>query len=74
MIYNFILVILLGFVLRFLGTVGVRRAIMKAPVDEDLRKLATFHIACGFYIVGTIFKYAGATLLFAYTIKELFLT
>jgi len=74
MTYNFLLAIVLGFVLRFLGTVGVRRAIMKAPLDEDLNKMISFHVSCISYMIGTVLKYAGATLLFAYTIKEYCLT
>lgn len=74
MYINFILAILVGYMLRWVGAVGVRRSIMKSPVDEDLKKLKTFHISCITYMIGTTLKYGGATLLFAYTIKELFLT
>lgn len=74
MLYKFIVAILLGYVLRYLGTALVRRCILKASDDSDLNGMVTFHIACISYVLGSMFKYGGLTLLFAYTIKDLFLT
>lgn len=73
MINKILLAILLGFMLRFFATVGVRFYIKKYITDSEMKKKVGFHISIVSYMIGTVLKYVGSTLLIAYLFKEFFL-
>jgi hypothetical protein len=67
---KFLLAILLGFVLRFIASLGIMHYIKTCKTDEEMRSKIGFHITAISYMVGTFLKYGGFILLFAYLIKE----
>jgi hypothetical protein len=70
MILYFLLVIILGIVLRFISTVGLTKMLMKNPTDSDLRSKPMFHVLIGSYCLGIIMKYVGITLTLAFLIHK----
>jgi hypothetical protein len=69
MIY-FILAIVLGFVLRFVATVGVFHYTRICKDESDMKNYLGFHMCIVSYVLGTILKYGGITLTVAFLIKE----
>jgi hypothetical protein len=67
---NFLLAILLGFMLRFMAGLGVMHYIRTCKSDEEMKSRIGFHITAISYMIGTLLKYGGFILLFAYLIKE----
>lgn len=66
---NFLLAILLGFVLRFVSGLGILHYIKTCKTDEEMKSKIGFHLVAISYMIGTLLKYGGAILLFAYLIK-----
>jgi hypothetical protein len=70
MINIFLLAILGGVVLRFVATLGVTHYIRTGKTDAEMREYMGFHASIISYILGSLLKYGGFILLFAYLIKE----
>lgn len=66
----FLLAIILGFVLRFVATLGVSHYIKTCKSDSEMKERIGFHASIISYVLGSFLKYAGLALIFAYLIKE----
>jgi hypothetical protein len=70
----FLLVILIGYVLRFLSTVGLSYYIRNTPTQKELENKLGFYVGVVIYGIGTLTKNVGIVLVFALLIKQYFLT
>lgn len=66
----FLLAIVLGFVLRFIATLGVTHYIRSCKTDSEMKEKVGFHASIISYVLGSILKYAGLALVIALLIKE----
>jgi len=74
MVNKILLAILLGVVLRFLGTLGIKHYLKKSSSEEELRQYKGLHVSVITYMFGTLFKYGGWLFLGAHLVKEYLLS
>lgn len=68
--YKILLVILIGYMLRWGGKSLVLSNIKKSPNDENYRSYMGFHLGIIFAVLGGVLRYLGGAVLCAYLIKE----
>lgn len=74
MLYKFFLAILIGVVIRFISAIVIEQYAKTGKTNDELREYRGFHVSVLAYIIGSIFKYVGLTLLLADLIKTYILT
>ena len=70
----FILAILIGFVLKWIGTAGVSHYVRTGMTDEQLREHKLFHVSVMLFLFASFLRLAGLTLLAASLIKTYILS